>query len=221
MEAAVCQSKHYPALFGTFLWGRADDDIAWIGESRQEVYRDNHTYICLFPASIDRAAQQDIYYLSGCTQTTVEGDPAQVCEGPHWVSVFFFSLEIQWSLQYENVMTFTIMITVSSACSAEVWFCASKDVQVVIILTPPASHNQIFNQSQNSDGRISTVSKPGDTTTWFFLLDHKIWDGIWHHDNINEAIIKFISTYYDEETGSQIELIFSASEWCYSALSQS
>lgn len=65
MEAAVCQSKHYPALFGTFLRGRTDDDIAWIGESRQGVYKDSNTYICLYSASIDRDAHQDIYYLLG------------------------------------------------------------------------------------------------------------------------------------------------------------
>lgn len=99
----MCQSKHYPALFGTFLRGRADDDI---GASRRGVYGVNHTYICLFPASIEkRAAHRDIYYLLGHTQGhSGGGAPAQVSERPqagsNWV---FFSLNIHLTLQYKNV----------------------------------------------------------------------------------------------------------------------
>ena len=87
MEAAGCQSKHYPALFGTFLRGRADDDIAWIGESRRGVCRDGRAYICLSAASIERKCTSG-YLLPAGTQRRDSHRPH------NWIRFCFFSLKI-------------------------------------------------------------------------------------------------------------------------------
>ena len=131
MEAAGCQSKHYPALFGTFLRGRADDDVARIGESRRGVCRDSLTRVRLFPASMERAAHQDIYnYLLGYAQR--REDPAQVSERPQYPSFFFVLFgdtckktctpTVDWQLSKIMIIRYPEQCQFWESSNLKVWF---------------------------------------------------------------------------------------------------
>lgn len=92
MEAAVCQSKHYPALFGTFFtrtrwWWYS---VNWTESAGESTGTTAHISVC-FQLQIELHSRIFTSCWATHTWTQCRGDPAQVCVGPSFILFFKFS----------------------------------------------------------------------------------------------------------------------------------